>query len=225
MCSRCCFSAPQTISVNLLLQISRFHPNLLSCSLFKSSIFHPNRLSQLKGHLLLMIIIPKQCNFSPRFLMYMYNLLFTCLITKACPFQMTPTWLSISSYVHLYSPTLLPSNHNKKLNLAINFLILGLLRSVLSLQTLKVVWLKTCNSLYPLNAFRVHSSSVIVRGEPPNRAPASAPLLAAAPEPQRCRRGREVINNPGRGAETAGRCTVWPDKYSLENHQRARAHP
>lgn len=38
--------------------------------------------------------------------------------------------------------------------------------------------------------------------------PASAPLLAAAPEPQRCRRGREVINNPGRGAETAGRCTV-----------------
>ncbi|KAL1249966.1 hypothetical protein QQF64_020971 [Cirrhinus molitorella] len=35
--------------------------------------------------------------------------------------------------------------------------------------------------------------------------PASAPLLAAAPEPQRCRRGREVINNPGRGAETAGR--------------------
>ncbi len=32
--------------------------------------------------------------------------------------------------------------------------------------------------------------------------PASAPLLAAAPEPQRCRRGREVINNPGRGAET-----------------------
>lgn len=62
-------------------------------------------------------------------------------------------------------------------------------------------------------------------GNPPNAAPASAPLLAAAPEPQRCRRGREVINNPGRGAETAGRCTVWPDKYSLENHQRARAHP
>lgn len=60
---------------------------------------------------------------------------------------------------------------------------------------------------------------------PPDDALASARLLAAAPEPQRCRRGREVINNPGRGEETAGRCTVWPDKYSLENHQRPRAHP
>lgn len=120
----------------------KYHDFIQICCLVLSlywSIFHPNRLSQLKGHLLLMIIIPKQCNFSPRILMYMYNLLFTCLITKACPFQMTPTWLSISSYVHLYSPTLLPSKYNKKLNLAINFLILGLLRSILSLQTLKVV--------------------------------------------------------------------------------------
>ncbi|CAB1452453.1 unnamed protein product [Pleuronectes platessa] len=58
------------------------------------------------------------------------------------------------------------------------------------------------------DAFHVRRFLSPAGGNPPDAAPASAPLLAAAPEPQRCRRGREVINNPGRGAETAGRCTV-----------------
>lgn len=73
--------------------------------------------------------------------------------------------------------------------------------------------------------FSLLSLPLTVRQKPPCHGPRLCWLLAAAPEPQHCRRGREVINNPGRGAETAGRCTVWPDKYSLENHQRARAHP